>query len=521
MFGAVLLGLIWGLSQDSLAQHCVEQLHRKESVAGKSITIPCSFSYPRTVIPDAVSFLVKAGYGNFCGRENEEIYDSLRNYTSAKYGGRLSVQLDLGSRTSSVTIKDLRMEDQLMYCCRFIILVSNKVIEKWQHPVGTFLMVEGEKAMILEEEFLLLALPGDTVTLIARFTIRNLTMTPRVTACGVFKGCGDELYPGNCTQRNNESIAFIKIHNADTSVNDIYCYSVNVSVGGTNYTRRTNNGSRILVLGQGDTTKDNQTTELEVMGSIMLNCTLSLHKIISAASIENTSVLWTQVYWMYGEPREHFIYHPNQDYIHPEYKGKTKLIGHSDLLLEDFPGPDNLTLYCRIAIRFCSGKKNEENPIKTILEEGPGILLRVLEKAEPTPEPHISGLQTIIIGSCVSSAFLLLLVLCIICWKRKKEMQSTKNRETIVESISASVYYNSAYENGEEIQKKATEPDEKLVYAAVKHSATIGAKKPQPSSEQQDDKVVYTAVKPSASTGAKKPQVSKESEIVYGNVKKH
>lgn len=78
---------------------------------------------------------------------------------------------------------------------------------------------------------------------------------------------------------------------------------------------------------------------------------------------------------MIGDPREDYVYHPNPDYIHPDYKGKTRLVDGSNLFLEDFHGPDNTTFYCRVIIRKCLGGVNH---IGTILEDGAGTRLRTI-----------------------------------------------------------------------------------------------------------------------------------------------
>ncbi|CAN2390960.1 hypothetical protein PRIEUP_LOCUS997, partial [Pristimantis euphronides] len=232
--------------------------------------------------------------------------------------------------------------------------------------------------MIMEQENLIFAFPGDTVTIAARFSLKNQPTTPNVTECDVFKsryrqGCGNERTPGTCTRRMNENILYFKIHNINQSHNGNYCYSIKVSEGGSNYTGRANIGSQLLILGQSSGPKINQPNEVEISGPVLINCSFSIHEMLG-----NRSVLWTQVYWMVGDPREHYVYHPNPDYIHPDYSGKTKLVGQSDLLLEDFHGPDNTTLYCRVAVTFCSAMNERKNPIDTFLVEGPGTVLRVL-----------------------------------------------------------------------------------------------------------------------------------------------
>ncbi|XP_066449912.1 uncharacterized protein [Eleutherodactylus coqui] len=352
----------------------------------------------------------------------------------------------------------------------------------------------GEKEMILEQESLILAFPGDTVTIAARFALKNQTTTPNVTECRVFmsnydRGCGDWMYPATCTQRRDDNLVFVKINNTDKNHNGFYCYSIHVSGGGYKYTGRRTIGSQLLVLERSRAATINQTTEVEMRGPVRISCNFSVEDMIRSSSVGDRSVLWTQVYWMIGEPREHFVYHPNPDYIHPDYKGKTKLIDQSDLLLQDFVGPDNTTLFCRVAVRFCS-PVGVPNTITTILGEGPGTLLRVLDITENTTQPI--KYQTIIIASSIGCAVLLFLVLLIICLKTKKDKKNN-SRETIVETIiDDSVYHNSAYTNFEDLQKPKPAADESMVYATVNHSVKPPPIKPEVLEEPE---VVYAAVK--------------------------
>ncbi|XP_044138679.1 uncharacterized protein LOC122929233 isoform X2 [Bufo gargarizans] len=326
------------------------------------------------------------------------------------------------------------------------------------------------------------------------------------------------MYSAACTQRINENIVSVTVNSSD-EFNGFYCYSINGFVGGANYTRRTNTGTQLLILKPSGASNINQTMEVEVNGSVIINCSFSIQDMISTINVGKRSVLWTQVYWMVGEPREHFVYHPNEDYIHPDYKGKTKLIGRSDLLLEDFQGPDYTTLYCRVAVRFCLQNTKTQNPVETILQEGPGTVLRVRETTQSIPEASTSLVPTIVVVSCVEYAVVLFLVLLIICLNARKGMKRTDAGETIPESIDLSVYQNSAYENIERIQRKATGTDDNTVYAVVKPFATT-AKKPPVSEQSEDDKIVYAVVKHSATTTAKKPPGSEQSEVVYTSVKK-
>ncbi|XP_066446185.1 uncharacterized protein [Eleutherodactylus coqui] len=436
MSGALLLGLLWGLSHGSLAQYCVEQPYEKESFTGESITVPCSFTYRENISPLSVSLVVRAGSGHLCLTGDGEIHNSTTNHTIPKYDGRLSVQLDPAARTSSFTIKNLTGLDSQMYCCRYSISLpkdSSTAWEYWQLTEGTRISVKGEKEMILEQESLILAFPGETVTIAARFALKNQTTTPNVTECRVFmstadRWCGNQMYLATCTQRRDDNLVFVKINNTDNIHNGFYCYSIHVFGGGYKYTGRRTIGSQLLVLERSRATTINQTTEVEMRGPVRISCNFSVEDMIRTFSVGDRSVLWTQVYWMFGEPREHFVYHPNTDYIHPDYKGKTKLIGQSDLLLQDFRGPDNTTLFCRVAVRFCS-PVGRPNTITTILGEGPGTLLRVLDLIDSPESVENDQVLIAVIYVGVKNLICLLLVILSLLYLKKRSHRPDEEYE--------------------------------------------------------------------------------------------
>ncbi|XP_075061117.1 uncharacterized protein LOC142149710 isoform X2 [Mixophyes fleayi] len=131
----------------------------------------------------------------------------------------------------------------------------------------------------------------------------------------------------------------------------------------------------------------------------------------SAPQYEN--ILWTRVYWMVGNSREHFIYHPDPDFIHPDYKGKTRLINESILVLEKFHGPDNTTFYCRVVIQRC-GLQTE-----VIMEEGPGTQLRIYSMHDPVLKESSQCLNIIVIYAGIKLLFLLVLFIVALVYIKK------------------------------------------------------------------------------------------------------
>ncbi|XP_077327752.1 uncharacterized protein LOC143962326 [Lithobates pipiens] len=228
----------------------------------------------------------------------------------------------------------------------------------------------------LETTPVIFAAPGDNVTLLGHFTSNNLTSASDVT-CHVRRtadratGCDHGTNIGECTYKNN-SLSF-QINQVTSEDNAFYCWQVHISTNNEEKNTYYYLGPQLLIIGKTSTLNIIQPEEVEFHQPVTINCSFTLQ--------QNNDILRTEVYWIFGDARESYVYHPNLDYIHPDYKGKTRLVDGSNLHLQDFHGPDNTTFYCRVIFRQCFGGRESPNRIDTILEEGPGTrLIRLIVK---------------------------------------------------------------------------------------------------------------------------------------------
>ncbi|XP_063785752.1 uncharacterized protein LOC134934192 [Pseudophryne corroboree] len=350
-------------------EFCVDQPKALEAFVGDSVTFPCSFVYPASEDRiSSVDVAVKADSGRFCGNNENEIYNTATMSSSRGYEGRVSVMLDRENRNASVTIRNLQSGESKYYCCRMQIKLQDGNIEIWQHAVGTYIRVRGADEGILEQPPFIPALAGDTVTLLSRLKTKN-NPSLNVTACRVRwdredTGCGSNSYDINCTTSPN---ILFSINHVNSSHQGWYCLSIDFSTGDGPRSAQRETGTQLLILQPENTLNISQPPEVVFNNPLIINCSFSVPN--------KRVILHSAVYWMMGNPREHFVFHPDPDYIHPDYKGKTQLVGDSDLHLNVSNVPDNTTLYCRVVIKRCAS--GQGNQIDTILEEGPGTRLRV------------------------------------------------------------------------------------------------------------------------------------------------
>ncbi|XP_075062547.1 uncharacterized protein LOC142151115 isoform X2 [Mixophyes fleayi] len=482
----VYLLLLWGQVCDSTGRYCVDQPNIAESLIGESITFSCSYVYPESEDSiSSVTISVKAAGDHYCGQGDTEIYNSDSNSSARGYEGRLSAMLDRNTRSALITIKNLRSMDNSRYCCRVNIERKNRSPERWQSPTGTNIKVKGENDVILDQPHFITALAGDTVTVLSRFKTKNSNIYHNVTACHVcwnmdYNECGRNKYTINCTQRIGENVVFFQISQVNSSHEGQYYYVIDLSTEDGSVSSYRGIGTELLVTPDKNTLNISQPLEVVFKNATIVNCNFSVE--------DNRDILWTGVYWMTGNPREHFVYHPDSDYIHPDYKGKTRLVGKSNLLLEEFRGPDNTTFYCRVAIRRCLHDTNNPNRIETILEEGSGTRLRFQEISSQRQNN-----QNLIIALCVGCIILIIIILMVVYMKRRTADKKTRTpEETVVETIYFSEYSNTGYENPQVV--KAQEMGDNLVYSTVHHQQSSTPAKPQ-KRPAPDTETVYADVK--------------------------
>ncbi|PIO31386.1 hypothetical protein AB205_0201550, partial [Aquarana catesbeiana] len=223
-----------------------------------------------------------------------------------------------------------------------------------------------------------------------------------------------------------------------------------------------------------------QSEDTEFHHPTTINCSFTVQS--------KSSILRTEVYWMIGDPREDYVYHPNPDYIHPDYKGKTRLVDGSNLLLEDFHGPDNTTFYCRVIIRKCLGDGNQ---IRTILEDGAGTCLRIRGNSTP--------IFPIVMG--VAVVFLVIFIVLVICWIKTRGNKPPNSGDTFSETTEKTEDKKNVEEvelSPEQEKRKIIiripQQGEHLVYATVNHSSSSTLKKTE-SSPHPDTEVLYADLK--------------------------
>ncbi|XP_040202741.1 uncharacterized protein LOC120933549 [Rana temporaria] len=484
---------LWVRLHETSGHVCVDQPARTESIEGTSVTIPCQFSFPETKNSiESATFIVRASDENFCRGDDKIIYNSSIVFLSPKYQGRLNVTFDLRHRNASITINNVMQEDATQYCCRIELSFLDGKKRQWQTPDGTRLTVKDRNEPGLETIPLIFAAPGENVTLLGHFTSDNLTSASDVT-CHVRRtadrgtGCDRGINIGECTYKNNA--LYFQINQVTSEDNAFYCYQVKMSTNNEEKNTYYYLGPQLLIIGKTNTLNITQTEEVEFHQPVTINCSFTLQ--------QTNYILRTEVYWIFGDARESYVYHPNLDYIHPDYKGKTRLVDGSHLYLEDFHGPDNTTFYCRVIFRQCFGRPESPNRIDTISEEGPGTRLTVKVKdPEKIPQNKLSPIAIIVL--CVVLVFLVIFISLAIYFSKQRGSKQNSIGETIVEIIEISDDQKGGYENPTMIRRQ--QEGEDIVYSTVNHSASSMRKNTKGPSERPPDpatETVYAEVKKS------------------------
>ncbi|XP_077326768.1 uncharacterized protein LOC143961376 [Lithobates pipiens] len=458
----LLMLCLWDRIHNTSGQHCIDQPTRMESLVGGEITIPCQIAFPvKKNKIKSVNVAVRASADrNYCGRENDEIYNKTEtSMMSSNHQERINVHVDLDHRNATITIKNLLASDGAKnYCLRLKLKFEGiQKAEEWQDAWGTLVLVKGEREPGVETIPVIFASPGENVTLLSHIKIRNGNTLPNITAC--------RIGPGTPTQSClfKDSILSFKINQVNRKHQGSYWWEIETSTS-KGKTSSNHPGPDLQIIGKTNSLNIIQSEDTEFHRHTTINCSFTVQ--------QKSGILRTEVYWMIGDPREDYVYHPNPDYIHPDYKGKTRLVDGSNLLLEDFHGPDNTTFYCRVIIRKCFANEKILSSIRTILEDGAGTRLRI--------RGNSTSIFPIVLGVVV--VFLVIFIVLVICWIKTRGNKPPNSGDTFPETT----------EKPEDI--KIPQQGEHLVYATINHSSSSTLKKTE-SSPDPDTEVLYADVK--------------------------
>uniref|UniRef100_A0A8C5PLP3 Ig-like domain-containing protein n=1 Tax=Leptobrachium leishanense TaxID=445787 RepID=A0A8C5PLP3_9ANUR len=125
----------------------IESISVKE---GDSVTIPCSFSYPREEWEKKteVSVYWRSGRKASCWNDIF-VYNHTENRSHPNFTGRISmVGTPKQLKTASIRIQRVRRSDFLVFCCRVQLNSLNKS-ERWQSTFGTYLRTNLTLALTL------------------------------------------------------------------------------------------------------------------------------------------------------------------------------------------------------------------------------------------------------------------------------------------------------------------------------------------------------------------------------------
>ncbi|XP_077329671.1 uncharacterized protein LOC143963815 [Lithobates pipiens] len=409
--------LLWGEPSGTVLPYCVDQPIEMESFVGENLTLPCKFVYPeKKETVSGVNIIWKAYDDKYCGfNTKSEIYNSLTNVSVSKYHGRLLLRGDPLAENVSLILNNVTHNDTNRFCCRVIISFKGKEKKEFQSVDGTSLTVRGEHELKLEQPSFIPAFAGDTVTFLCRFSSKKYIIPPFIS-CRLWRNTGNSpkcdrlVYSGNCSDSQRENILYFKISNQTLPLHQgWFCWEIQASSGKSDpLTFRKALGTELVVVERTNAFKIIQPQEIVFQKSAIINCSFTMP--------QYSNILRMEVYWMIGDPREDYVYHPNPDYIHPDYKGKTRLVDGSNLFLQDFHGLNNTIFYCRVMIRRCATISGVFTRTEMTMEEGPGTLLRSENVNGPSEGVTTLPLclQSIIIVSCSVLKFILLIALFIL-----------------------------------------------------------------------------------------------------------
>ncbi|XP_063786927.1 uncharacterized protein LOC134935989 isoform X1 [Pseudophryne corroboree] len=387
---------------------CVHQPKALTVMENGSIYIDCTFTYdedPGEYIQYRVHW--RKTEGPYCELYDEEITDAAGNGTG-QYEGRISrVQDPDNKRRESLTITGLTPSDGPIICCTgSVINLYTSYQYSWRNDYGTYLQFTGDRSISQLDE--LIAVPGAEVIIPCHYPQEVTGEVKKVTWCrGKSEFCSQDTYECYTSdQRHSDDryslVSFptdvsLRIHRSENLYYTHYCCTVTTS--NRTFTSRT---STELVIADSSssspfTVKQPNNITADTEGSVTLNCS---YRLISG--YRDRDILWVSAYWRVNSTSGPYVYHPHQDMVHPQYKGRTEITGLADLHIQGVQAEDSATYYCFLVIKLC---ENIETSQRTATHgEGTSLTVKgnVLEKE----------LNLLIIGS--ASALGLLFILCVI-----------------------------------------------------------------------------------------------------------
>ncbi|KAM8972553.1 uncharacterized protein RCH25_018290 [Pelodytes ibericus] len=485
--------------------YCIDQPYGVESFVGDSVTLPCRYVYPKgREIASEANIVWKVGDVQYC---EDNIYNSSEEIKHSDYQDRISFKGNLqDGQNGTISIRNLKEKDTTRFCCRVQIrFPDHQLWQQWQTIQGTKLTVRDKDSLVIDQPHFIPALTGDTVTIPCLYSTINGS---GVHLSSVQWSTGDE--PHQCTKvifnstENNQTSSYayhvpdgstyLQIKQINSSLSGFFCCKVEATNYRTVYSTQRVMGTQLIISGEKNELNIIQPKEVFLNKSVTINC--------SFTEPQDRHPAWVGIYWVVEGPRDVFAYHPNQDLIHKDYKGKTRLVGKSNLLLENFEVSGNITFYCRVAVRLCITTASTQNKFKTLLEEGAGTLL-INVSADKNHSFHLVCPNTLDTGNnntlLIASVVVLLLIAisilaAFLVWKKteayntktdsgKKDMTSKENH----------IYGNTVNEDPE---KHAKMPQEgyHMVYASINHRESPKPSKPK---AQTEPDMVYAEVKTS------------------------
>ncbi|XP_069487657.1 sialic acid-binding Ig-like lectin 9 [Ambystoma mexicanum] len=429
----LLLAALWGPLCAEENAFCIDQPEALQVRDGESVTIPCRFSYNRTLVgrpKKPLSVHWRAGDGGRCGSSNF-IYNHTDEYTAPEYGGRISLVGDPEKRSCSIQIDRLLESDaKRKYCCRIEVTLQNGSLLGWQNRHMTRLMFAGvaNEPQVYQPDAIP-ALVGSSATIPCGFTYPGVSDPTNDFNIDWKVGHGDL-----CLDFNQPSVIYNKtvnythrdyqhrislvedprgngtsslhIERLKESDSRRYCCVVTKTTGKRDVIQ-SSHGTELIVgdlkpIAEFAVTQSGNITA-QRGENIAMNC--------SFKHPEGRDPLWIGVYWMVGGQWGKFVYHPSKESIDPSYRGRTSLSGDPalsstvSLQITEVDATDNVMYYCLVVFRFCKSNNN----FSSVMQQGPGTRLQV----------EGAGFPTILVVIAAVIVLLLFAIVIVLVLKRK------------------------------------------------------------------------------------------------------